>query len=322
MALSTRPYTTLCRLHNSKEVLVPVDNQLLSHDLLENTFEGIYMTDSERKIISWNKGAERITGYSADEVVGHYCFENILNHIDFSGNHLCFDGCPMHLTIADGGMREADVLLHHKSGHRVPVTVRTIPVRNEDGEIAGAVEFFIENRDTARMNRALEEYRSIAMTDGLTEIANRRYIETFLEAKHREFTVFDVPIGILFMDIDDFKYVNDTYGHVFGDEVLKMVAHTLAESARGTDLVGRFGGEEFVIILAGVTEETLIDRAEHMRILIENSYIEYGGDKISATISTGATMMLEDETITDFVKRADSLMYQSKRAGKNIVTIG
>lgn len=295
---------------------------MLSRDLLENTFEGIYMTDSERKIISWNKGAERITGYSAEDVVGHFCFHNILNHIDFSGNHLCFGGCPMHLTITDGSTREADVLLHHRSGHRVPVTVRTIPVRNEDGEIVGAVEFFIENRDTALMNRAIEEYRSIAMTDGLTEIANRRYIETFLEAKHREFTVFDVPVGILFIDIDDFKYVNDTYGHVVGDDVLKMVAHTLSESTRGTDLVGRYGGEEFVIILAGASEETLFNRAEHMRILIENSYIECDGNKISATISVGATIMLENETTTDFVKRADHLMYQSKRAGKNTVTIG
>jgi PAS domain S-box-containing protein len=89
--------------------------------ILGNIHEGVYFVDSERKITFWNKGAERITGYTEGEVVGHFCYDNILKHVNDEGLHLCLGGCPLHQTLSDGQGREALVYLHHKEGYRVPV---------------------------------------------------------------------------------------------------------------------------------------------------------------------------------------------------------
>ena len=109
--------------------------------LLDLIFEGVYFVDNTRKITFWNKSAEQITGFSAEEVVGKYCYDNILNHVDNFGNQLCIGGCPLHNTLEIEKINEAKVFLHHKSGYRVPVSIKTIPLYNNDG-IVGAAEVF------------------------------------------------------------------------------------------------------------------------------------------------------------------------------------
>lgn len=95
--------------------------------ILENLNDGVYYVDNDRKITYWNKSAERITGYTAEEVVGSFCYDNILQHIDEKGTQLCKNGCPLSLTISDGNIRDINVCLHHKDGYRVPIYVRSIP---------------------------------------------------------------------------------------------------------------------------------------------------------------------------------------------------
>ena len=96
--------------------------------LLDSLFDGVYFVDKERRIQYWSQGAKHLTGYSASEAVGRYCFDNFLVHVDECGCALCLTGCPLASTIADGDRREADVYLRHKLGHRVPVTVRVAPI--------------------------------------------------------------------------------------------------------------------------------------------------------------------------------------------------
>ena len=124
------------------------------------------------------------------------------------------------------------------------------------------------------------------------------------------------------MDIDHFKRVNDSYGHETGDTVLKMVAQTMAHNIRSFDVIGRWGGEEFLIILANITKNQLQTVAEKLRILVEHSTLNIGDAKISVTISIGATMAQKKDTVESIVKRADLLMYKSKGKGRNTVTIG
>jgi len=122
-----------------------MENNILAYlEILNNLYEGVYIVDKDRRITFWNKSAEDITGFSADEMQGRSCFNNLLNHVDAEGNSLCLGGCPLHKTILDGMDREAVVYLHHKNGHRVPVVVRTVPLVIE-GEIAGAIEIFSNN---------------------------------------------------------------------------------------------------------------------------------------------------------------------------------
>ena len=115
------------------------------NDILDNIYGGVYYVDQNRKIRYWNKEAEKITGFSKAEVIGKHCYDNILQHVDDQGTNLCHNGCPLHATMEDGKKREANVYLHHKDGQRIPVTIRTVPLKDEKNEIVGAVELFLKN---------------------------------------------------------------------------------------------------------------------------------------------------------------------------------
>jgi diguanylate cyclase (GGDEF)-like protein len=130
------------------------------------------------------------------------------------------------------------------------------------------------------------------------------------------------PFGLLFMDIDRFKDVNDTYGHDAGDQVLKTVALTISFISRPYDLFGRWGGEEFVGIVRNVDSESLRKIGNRFRALIEHTIIHLPKRSISVTVSIGATMAVPGDTMDSLVRRADELMYRSKENGRNLVTLG
>ena len=296
-------------------------NKEFYEKMLQNIYEGIYFVDMDRKITFWNKGAERISGFSVEEVLGKCCYDNILNHVDDNGNKLCLNGCPLHKSIKDAKSRESAIYLHHKKGHRVPVSVRTVPIE-ENGEIIGAVEVFVDNSEKIKIIRDLEKCKEIAMIDQLTRLPNRRYLNTYLESKMSEYKSLGIEFGVAFFDIDHFKKVNDTYGHDVGDEVLTMVSKTYESVLRKSDIVGRWGGEEFIAVFVGIDEEGLWNVSEKIRMLVENSALRSHEINLKVTISIGATMVKKDDTIDDIVKRSDTFMYKSKENGRNRVTVG
>jgi diguanylate cyclase (GGDEF)-like protein len=124
------------------------------------------------------------------------------------------------------------------------------------------------------------------------------------------------------MDIDLFKRVNDTYGHGVGDRVLKTVARTFMNTARPSDLMGRWGGEEFIGILKRIDDEGLRSAAERVRSLVEKSHLRENGLTLTVTVSIGATLAEKTDTTDSIVKRADTLLYLSKENGRNRCTIG
>lgn len=292
-------------------------------DLIDNLYDGIYFVNRDRVITYWNKGAERITGYSGERVLGRACRNNVLNHVSVDGVQMCRDHCPLAACMEDGNARETEAFLHHADGHRVPVLIRAAPLRNEAGEIIGAVETF--SGDTAiTVRHELRELRQTAQTDALTGVRNRRYLEGRLRAVLTEVGQQNgVAAGLLFMDIDHFKQVNDTYGHEVGDQALRMVAATLRDNLRKSDILGRWGCEEFLVILYDVTtQEAVKSIAEKLRMLVEFSRLDLESASLGVTISIGATMLLSDDTLETAVRRADELMYQSKQAGRNRVSVG
>ena len=217
--------------------------------------------------------------------------------------------------------RDADVFLHHADGHRVPVSVRAAPIRNHAGEIVGAVESFTDNSSMLAALKRVEELQQEASLDALTQVGNRRYTEARLYATFAEFEHHQFPFGILFVDVDHFKRVNDTYGHDIGDHALCMVAKTLARNLRTFDFVGRWGGEEFLVLIMNVDGPKLAQVAEKLRVLIENSRFVAENQEIRVTVSMGATVAQKGDTIEKLVKRADRMLYASKQDGRNRVTM-
>ena len=288
--------------------------------IVENLHDGLYFVDRNRKITFWNKAAERISGFTAEEVVGRSCADNILTHVDADGNRMCQFGCPLEKTINDTTPREAQVYMHHKNGHRISVSVRTSALTDADGNIIGGIELFTDISHQRVNELRIKELEKMALLDNLTQLANRNYIEKEIKSRFEEKKRFNVPFGILFIDVDHFKTFNDTYGHDVGDKVLKYVADTMVSNARPFDLFGRWGGEEFVGILRNISKADLADAGNRIRMLVENAYLVHDAQKLSVTISIGATMVKETDTIESIFKRSDDLLYKSKASGRNCLT--
>ncbi len=298
-----------------------MDDFDLKREILDSLYDGVYTLDLDRKITYWNKSAERLTGYSRQEVMGRPCSDNILVHVSGEGEKLCQDKCPMVFCVENGQMREAEVFLHHKDGHRMSVAVRATPLHNTAGEIIGAVEVFSDNSSRLATKQRIKELEKLAMLDELTRLPNRRYILGQLGSRLHELRRAGWPFGILYMDIDHFKECNDTYGHDMGDQVLKVVSRTMAHNSRPFDVVGRWGGEEFVGVVPNVNLDNLAKVAERYRNLVANSAVKENGHEVKVTISVGGTMAQPEDSVELLLQRADKNLYASKKAGRDTSTV-
>lgn len=289
--------------------------------VLDNMQEGVYFVNRERKITFWNDGAEQLSGYSASDAVGRCCQENFLGHVDKSGRPLCLTGCPLTRVIQDGQPRTAEFYLRHRQGHRVPVNVRVMPMKDSQGLVIGAVEVF-SHGDAEYSEKRVTELEHIAFRDGLTNLPNRRYLQMKVEQALQEHQQFDRRYGLVMVDLDGFKKVNDTHGHNLGDTLLKTVAKTLVAGQRKSDIIGRWGGEEFLLVMPDLEAIGLGESAERCRVMIEQSSVAAGDVSVNVTASIGATVLSHDDTPESALGRVDELMYQSKRSGGNQSTAG
>jgi diguanylate cyclase (GGDEF)-like protein len=224
--------------------------------------------------------------------------------------------------MADCQDREAELFMHHKDGHRIPILARTSPLRDLNGRVVGGVELFTDLTHLLAHNSRIQELERLALLDNLTQLANRNYLEREFLVRFEEMKRYGVCFGMLFIDIDHFKIINDTYGHDAGDMVLKFLANTLIANARSFDLFGRWGGEEFIGIIRNIDADGLVFLGNRIRMLIEHSYVIHNDSKLSVNVSIGATIAGQDDTIASIIKRADFLLYESKRLGRNRLTFG
>jgi diguanylate cyclase (GGDEF)-like protein/PAS domain S-box-containing protein len=284
-------------------------------------YEGVYYVDLGRRIRYWNQGAERLSGFASSDVIGRYCHDNLLNHVDAGGRSLCRTMCPLAATMRDGQVREADVFLRHRKGHRVPVRARATAVRDREGKIIGAVEIFDDKSDLSEARRELSDLRDLAMTDALTGIPNRRHFEMSMASRIAEFAGYGRDFGLLIADIDRFKALNDRYGHAAGDVALRTVAQTMLASSRASDDIARYGGEEFALTIVEIDEAGLRVIAERMRALVARSRIRADHHDLRVTVSIGGAVALAGDTAETIFLRADAALYRAKESGRNRVEL-
>ena len=296
-----------------------MDMESLYLKIISNLRDGVYCVDTERKILFWNKAAENITGYSADEIVGKACADTNLNHIDEDGRPLCTIGCPLFASIIDGAQRKSRVFVRHKQGHRIPIQVNIVPLI-QDGKTIGAIEIFTQDSPAVYEDTLVEHLSGIAMHDALTGLPNRRYLESFLNYNLDAHRLFSSPFAVLFADIDDFGSFNNNYGHEAGDAVLTNIAASVKKNTRKNELVGRWGGEEFLGIYPVAKPYDAPVLAERFRQLVLHTEIMHAGRPLSVSVSAGVTLVRPGDTAESITERADHYMYRSKKAGKNRVT--
>ena len=296
------------------------------HYLFNSVDVGIYTVDPQRRILDWNRASETISGYTRERVVGQFCMANILQHVDQQGNALCLNGCPLAETLRDRQERTTQVYLHHADGHRVLVDVKTIPMIVDD-EVVGAAEIFREITPMQDVLSHVETLRQAANIDALTGLMNRRKTQTELESAWRQWQAVQAPFGILWVDIDCFKQINDRHGHAVGDRVLSMVSRSLGYGLRRLDQVGRWGGEEFLAIIHCADKNGLQRVGERLRMLVENSQflLEDSSSEaktlVCARVSLGGALVREEDTLGSLLERGDRALYRAKVEGRNRVVV-
>ncbi len=218
------------------------------------------------------------------------------------------------------------------SGNRI-LTVLAIPVESSKGRIV--VELMKDTTDSliiehgndyasAMYQEKIDSINSLAFMDALTEVYNRRYINEKLPVDMLNAALSKHGLSIILADIDFFKTVNDTYGHLAGDKVLKVFSSTLRQCLkRGIDWIARFGGEEFLICLPGARIDKAANIAEEMRSAIENTTINYDGADIKITVSLGISTISAGDSVTleNLIEKADKKLYLAKSKGRNRVEL-
>ncbi|MCX8132208.1 MAG: diguanylate cyclase [Clostridia bacterium] len=171
--------------------------------------------------------------------------------------------------------------------------------------------------------KLFEDIRKLATTDGLTGLFNRRHFFELAENEFERSCREHQPLSLIMMDIDNFKKINDNYGHRFGDQVLKSVAQLCIESMNNNGLIGRYGGEEFIILLSGMTAEEALQFAEKIRKSVEYHRIQNEKDEnIKVTVSLGLCSLKESTgSLNTIIEAADNALYEAKKAGRNRVAV-
>lgn len=290
-------------------------------NLLDCLSGGICAVNRDRVITYWNKNSETLTGYKKSDAVGKSCRDDILMYVDEQGRGVCENECMAIGTMNDGNPRRMEVYAHHRDGYRVPVLVRVLPLKNLEGQVIGAIEELYDNSAKLENTYKIEELEKCALLDSFTGLMKRRGLEMNLRTMFGVMHRYGWSYGVFFVDIDQLKRINDLYGPKIGDTVVKMVSKTLLHSVRASDMVGRWEGEEFMVIAMNVTENHLRTIANKIRVLIEQSGFFMGADAIRVTVSVSATVARSDDTMDSLLKRLNQLMLQGKASGKNCVSV-
>lgn len=297
-------------------------NRKMYEGVLENISEGVRFITLAGQTFFWNKGAQQITGFLRDEMVGALC-EALHIVREENESDTCAELCPLRNIEAAQDMDDIKVYLRHRDGHLVPVMMRFMPLYDDKGEIVGIAEMFHDLTWKEDAANQLEALAGISLVDPMTGVGNRKYADKTLNAKGEEFRRYGTRYGLSVVDVDDMGQINEIHGKDVGDRMMKVISRSLGGTLRPFDTICRWESDEFVIVAANIrNDQNMMNLANRIRMLVEQSSLTIDdGVKVRATVSVGAVISRPDESEEDVVKRAQGLLMQSKSLGKNIVTM-
>jgi diguanylate cyclase (GGDEF)-like protein/PAS domain S-box-containing protein len=287
--------------------------------VLEQLHDGVCLLDLKDRIRFWNSGAERITGYKKEEVVGRNCHDRVFVHASQEGDCACGENCPNKNAIATGARQDAEYFLHHKNGYRLPISLRVAPLRGQSGAIIGTIHIFAERQQgLAALQHALD-YERFTFLDPLTEAGNRKYTEVALHQAIEAFVRYGRRPGVAIIDVDRLTHVNRAFGLAVGDQVLKAITKTLISCLRPYDFLGRWADDQFYAILADTHAEHLASMANKCRAQVAGSSLDMGSHCVQVSISVGTSLLVPNDTLTTWLGRAERNLHEAKSEGGNRV---
>ncbi len=283
--------------------------------LIENSYDIIYTLDPAGVFTFVSPVLTRLLGHEIYEIVGRP-FSDFVHPDDVP---VCKEFLR---SINESGERKAGVeyRVRHKNGQWFWHMSGVVPFMDSDGTLQG---YYGISRDIDETKRLVRELERQATTDSLTGVLNRRCFIDRAQSEFKRAVRLGHPLSIALLDIDFFKRTNDTWGHSVGDSALIHFSEILRGDIREIDVLGRFGGDEFVILLPETSGEISIEVLERLRKAVERAPISVGDSLVSLTMSVGAASLLagtEGETLDAMLVRADKALYDSKARGRNCVS--
>jgi diguanylate cyclase (GGDEF)-like protein/PAS domain S-box-containing protein len=282
---------------------------LYARSLVEASLDPLVTIGVTGKIMDVNEAATWGTGVSRELLIGS----------DFSTYFTDPDKARAGFQEAftSGTVMNYPLTMRHESGKLIEVLYNASLYHGEKGEVAGVL---VVARDITDRNRA-EAAEEMASRDSLTDLYNHRTFYSLLQDEIIRTQRFSRPVSLLMIDIDNFKRVNDTYGHQAGDSILQGVSASLVDQARAVDRVCRYGGEEFTVIMPETDSPLAMKAAERQRTEIERRSFDVGdGNTIGITVSIGLVTYPEQvSSLEGLVRAADVALYAAKRGGRNRV---
>ncbi len=301
-------------LQQQTQALKASQDQLRIAAIAFNAQMGMTVCDAHNTILQVNQAFTDITGYTAEEVVGK------TPHVLSSGRHSDAFYQAMFASIAKDGMWAGEIWNRHKNGGVFPEWLTITAVKDDAGCITHYVAAF---SDISERKAAESQIRNLAFYDPLTNLPNRRLLLDRLELAMAASSRTEAFNALLFIDLDNFKNINDTLGHHVGDQLLRQAAQRISEQVRMEDTVARFGGDEFVVMLEDLADSTdqAVVFAENIGLkILHTLHQPYSLGELICTSSASIGVALFSglrESIDDLLKRADISMYQAKASGRN-----
>lgn len=316
-AVTEREELTLALLHSRAEVERLREREQLFSSLLGGVNAVLWAFDwSEQRIIYVSPAYERVFGRSAALLLADYSeWRNSIypDDLDYAAESLA-------KVLETGAVEQREYRIIRSDGQLRWLSDKCFISPRQ--ELTGGTIIVGIAEDITEKKRLEGELHRLATTDVLTESSNRRY---FFECARREFErarQYGTPMAFLLLDLDDFKKINDRYGHQMGDQVLQRLAHCGATALRRDDLFGRIGGEEFAALFPGCEPAVALQVAERLQREVQRLSFQYEGNSFGITVSQGLTALTsKDANLEALYARADEAMYQAKRQGKNQIVI-
>ncbi len=286
-----------------------LDDLRLYGEVFEHTAEGIIITDANKRVLKLNKAIEGMLGFTKDELIGKTttiwkCWRQ---GEAFSES--------MWEAVNETGEWQGEIWTKRKDDSLLPALVAVNAVKDAYGEIVNYISIF---SDITNIKKSQERLDYLAHHDPLTDLPNRLLFNARLEHAVKHAYRKQAQLALLFLDLDNFKIINDSYGHAVGDELLRAVGERLARTVRIDDAVARNGGDEFTILVEGIEEPADAALVAEKIVNAFSEPFELRGDEYFITSSIGISIYPDDTDTPDgLIQNADIAMYRAKEAGSN-----
>jgi len=319
-----------------------MDNFILNNEEKFRSFislsnDGMALINKKGQVIEWNSSLTRITGISMEKVYGEPIWDILSwGNVRIKDKKVTpeilkkFIKYSLKVGLENENVRQDLCQITHTDGHIVHLQYSFFTIKVDKGYRLGMVirdntasvndrKYIAEQHE--KLNQAYMEMEKLARIDPLTQISNRRDVEIRLDYEMTRYERHHNSFSLAIADIDNFKKFNDTYGHDMGDYVLTEIAKLMKETVRAQDILGRWGGEEFILVFPETDSVGGEIISERVRSIIEHHDFKFKGVNVSVTITTGLAEFKQGEVLDETIKRADNALYRGKNCGKNCIVI-